>query len=158
MPNEPIVISHAIQLAIAPVFLLTGIASLLAVMANRLARVIDRARMFEQKWPTLDEGLKDAARGELASLERRRRLASWSINFCTAAALLVCLVIVVLFADEFFTTNLRVLAGVLFVLAMVAVVGGLATFLREVYLATHSTSIDPDEYERRLGLRRSATR
>jgi Protein of unknown function (DUF2721) len=87
------VISHAIQLAIAPVFLLTGIASLLGVMANRLARVIDRARMLERDWPALDPRAREAARSELVCLERRRRLASWSINFCTAAALLVCLVV-----------------------------------------------------------------
>jgi len=54
-------ISHAIQLAIAPVFLLTGIAGLLGVMANRLARVIDRARMFEDHWRELDASAKAAA-------------------------------------------------------------------------------------------------
>jgi hypothetical protein len=51
-------ISHAIQLAIAPVFLLTGIAGLLGVMANRLARVIDRARTFEDNWRELDAPAK----------------------------------------------------------------------------------------------------
>ncbi|MGA8032440.1 MAG: DUF2721 domain-containing protein [Casimicrobiaceae bacterium] len=141
------VISHAIQLAIAPVFLLTGIASLLGVMANRLARVIDRARMLERDWPALDEHARQSARSELVCLERRRRLASWSINFCTAAALLVCLVIVALFIGEFFGRNLRVPAGALFVLSMVGVIGGLASFLREVYIATHSTSIDPARFE-----------
>ncbi len=61
-PNEagPI-IQHAIQLAIAPVFLLTGIASLLGVMANRLARIIDRARVLEQRWAALSE--QDTAGG-----------------------------------------------------------------------------------------------
>jgi len=139
-------IAHAIQLAIAPVFLLTGIAGLLGVMANRLARVIDRARMLEELWGGLDQTARAAARVELAALERRRRLASWAINFCTAAALLVCLVIVTLFIEEFATLNLRWVAGVLFVLAMLAVVGGLTSFLREVYLATHSTSIDPARF------------
>ena len=136
-------ISHAIQLAIAPVFLLTGIAGLLGVMANRLARVIDRARALEAGWRTFDDRSRAQARTELTYLERRRRFASWSINFCTAAALLVCLVIAVLFVDEFFGTNLRWAAGLLFVLAMLAVIGGLTSFLREVYLATHSMSLDP---------------
>ena len=144
-------IAHAIQLAIAPVFLLTGIAGLLGVMANRLARVIDRARHFEQTWPTLDTRGRDAARAELSTLEQRRRLASWSINFCTAAALLVCLVIGALFVDEFIGSNLRIVSGVLFVLAMLALVGGLASFLREVYLATHSTNIDPARFARGAG-------
>src|SRR4249920_716467 len=90
------VIAHAIQLAIAPVFLLTGIAGLLGVMANRLARVIDRARTFEDNWRELDAPAKAAAMKEIDHLEQRRRVISWSINFCTTAALLICLVIVTL--------------------------------------------------------------
>ena len=135
-------IAHAIQLAIAPVFLLTGIAALLGVMATRLARVIDRGRALEAAWKSFDEKARAQALVELAYLERRRKLASWAINSCTAAALLVCLVIAVLFFDEFFSTNLRWAEGVLFVLAMFGVIGGLASFLREVYLATHSTILD----------------
>ena len=157
-------------------FLLTGIALLLGVIGNRLgAGHPTRARMLERDWPALDEHARQSARSELVCLERRRRLASWSINFCTAAALLVCLVIVALFIGEFFGRNLRVPAGALFVLSMVGVIvrrrrkffgrnlrvpagalfvlsmvgviGGLASFLREVYIATHSTSIDPARFE-----------
>lgn len=127
MPIEPDsgIIAHAIQLAIAPVFLLTGIAGLLAVMANRLARVIDRARSFEQTWSALGAKARAAARVEMGSLEQRRHVCSWSINYCTSAALLVCLVIVTLFVEEFFAANLKWLAGALFVGAMVAVICGL---------------------------------
>ena len=60
-------IAHAIQLAIAPVFLLTGIAALLGVMANRLARVIDRGRALEESWRTFDEHARTLARAELVS-------------------------------------------------------------------------------------------
>jgi hypothetical protein len=149
MPIEPstAIISHAIQLAIAPVFLLTGIAGLLGVMATRLGRIIDRARSFEKTWPVLSADARTAARVEMGNLERRRRVCSWSINYCTSAALLVCLVIVALFVEEFFATNLRLLAGALFVGAMVAVICGLVCFLREVYLATHTISIDHTQFE-----------
>jgi hypothetical protein len=146
-PAEGIpVIAHAIQLAIAPVFLLTGIAALLGVMANRLARVIDRARFIEQTWKEMDEEGRIAAREEIGDLERRRHLASWSINFCTGAALLVCLVIVTLFVEEFFSRNLRWVAGALFVFAMFALIGGLFSFLREVYLATSVVRIDAAKF------------
>ena len=47
-------IVHAIQLAIAPVFLLTGLGSMLSVMATRLSRVIDRARHLEERWQQFD--------------------------------------------------------------------------------------------------------
>ena len=140
-------IAHAIQLAIAPVFLLTGIASLLGVMANRLARVIDRGRVLEQSWIAYDERKRRDARRELALLEQRRRLASASISFCTAAALLVCNVIAVLFVDAMIAINLRWLAGSLFVLAMLGVIGGLSSFLREIYLATQMISLDPDRFD-----------
>jgi Na+/melibiose symporter-like transporter len=94
--------------------------------------------------------MRAAVRLELATLEQRRKLASWSINACTTAALFVCLVIAVLFLEEFFSTNLRLAAGLLFVLAMIAVITGLASFLREVYLATHSISLDPSRFEQAL--------
>lgn len=140
-------IAHAIQLAIAPVFLLTGVAGLLNVMATRLARVIDRARALERTWPTLDAAGRAAGRAEIGSLERRRRLCSWSINLCTAAALLVCLVIVALFTADFFAANLRGIPGGLFVAAMVLLIGGLGCFLREVYIATHTTGVDLARFE-----------
>jgi MFS family permease len=141
------IIAHAIQLSIAPVFLLTGIGGLLGVMANRLARVIDRARAFEGRWRNMDAPARAAAMSEIDNLERRRRVISWSINFCTAAALLICIVIVTLFVEEFFGRNLKWLAGALFVSAMLAVICGLTCFLREVYLATHTTSIDPRRFD-----------
>lgn len=146
VPNAD-VMSHAIQLAIAPVFLLTGIAGLLGVMATRLARIIDRARSFERTWPTMDAKARAGVRTEIGFLEHRRHICSWSINSCTAAALLVCLVIITLFVDEFAAINLKWLAGSLFTVAMVGVIVGLTCFLREVYIATHATIIDVTLFE-----------
>lgn len=135
------VIGHAIQLAVAPVFLLTGIAALLGVMTTRLARIIDRARHFEQVWSGLDVAMREHARGELAALEHRRRLASWAINYGTAAALLVCVVVATLFIEALFDLELKWLAGVLFIATMAALIGGLACFLREVYVATRTVRV-----------------
>ena len=132
------IIAHAIQLAIAPVFLLTGIAGLLNVMA---------ARFLEQGWHAMDARARAIARVEVGNLERRRRVCSWSINFSTVAALLICIVIVALFVEEFFQRDLKWLAGALFVAAMVALIGGLTCFLREVYLATHTTVVDVARFE-----------
>ena len=148
-PNESIpVIQHAIQLAVAPVFLLSGVAGLLAVMAGRLARIIDRARDLEQKWTMLDEKALARGKAEISILEHRRSLASWSINFCTGAAFLVCTVIVTLFFEEFLGANLKWFAGAQFVAAMFALLAGLSTFLREVYLATHTGRIEAERFTR----------
>ena len=134
---------HAIQLAIAPVFLLTGLGALLSVMTTRLGRVIDRARHLEEKWAALGENDRVATSIELEILARRARLSGWAINLCTAAALLVCTVIAALFIDVFTSTNLKWFVGALFIVAMIALIGGLISFLREVYLATHTLRIGP---------------
>ncbi len=136
-------LAHVIQLAVAPVFLLTGIGAILGVMANRLARIIDRARIVEGNWNRLDMTERDDARIELASLAHRAHLASWAINFCALAALLVCLLIATLFIDAFLRASLRWLVGALFIVTMFALIGGIVCFLREVYVATHTVRIGP---------------
>ncbi len=136
-------IAHVIQLAIAPVFLLTGIGSLLSVMANRLARIIDRARVLEHAWSKLDETERGDARLEFFNLSQRAKFTSWAINFCAFSALLVCALIAALFIDAVVGTNLRWLVGALFVLAMVALSIGIISFLREVHTATHTLRIGP---------------
>ncbi|MBS0322070.1 MAG: DUF2721 domain-containing protein [Proteobacteria bacterium] len=127
---------------------------MLNVMVQRLARVIDRARVLEERWTAMSTSVHDEARTELDDLETRRKLASWAINFAAASALCVCIVIILLFIDEFTAYNLRMATGLAFVLSMVALVGGVSSFLREVYLATHSSAIDLQRLERR----RDATR
>lgn len=127
-------VSQAIQLALGPVFLLTGIAGLLNVMAGRLARIIDRGRRLTER-PLPDAVDPDAIELEMASLDRRRHLASWAINACTLAALLVCTVIAALFLEIVLGAPLKGLVGILFTGATLALVVGLAFFLREVHLA-----------------------
>jgi hypothetical protein len=143
MNQDITLIVHAIQLAVAPVFLLTGLGALLSVMTSRLGRVIDRARLLEERWEVQDEAARVAISVELEILARRARLAGYAINLCTSAALLICIVIAALFIDVFTGTNLKWLVGALFVVAMIAVIGGLVSFLREVYLATHTLRIGP---------------
>jgi hypothetical protein len=145
--DSPLLVQQAIQLSVAPVFLLTGIGGLLGVMAGRLARIIDRARTVERSSGALDAVASGLARVELAGLERRRHLASWSINCCAGAALLVCTVIVSLFIEEFLSANLKWLAGAQFVAAMLTLIVGLSCFLTEVYIATHTSQIDAQAFE-----------
>lgn len=134
-------IAHAIELALAPVFLLTGIAALLGVMTNRLARIIDRGRHFEQNWRLMDDDAREAGRFELRFLERRRRLASAAIAAGTLAALLVCLVVATLFLEVLLEVKLRGAAGVFFFLSMISLIVGLSSFLREVFLASQTVRV-----------------
>jgi len=132
-------IAKAIQLALAPVFLLTGIAGMLNVMTNRLSRIIDRGRQLTEGQGTpVPSPPVDA---EIQCLERRRHLTSVAITASTIAALLVCIVIAALFAEVLLTAHLKWFIGALFTIAMLVLVVGLAFFLREVHLAMKSILI-----------------
>ncbi|MDX2220850.1 MAG: DUF2721 domain-containing protein [Burkholderiales bacterium] len=134
-------VAHAIQLALAPVFLLTGIAGLLNVMAGRLARIIDRGRKLTEQ--PLPPQFQDPAvlRGQLELLERRRHFASAAITTCTSSALLVCTVVAALFLEVLLNIQFKWLIGVMFTAATLTLVVGLAYFLREVHLATTTVRI-----------------
>jgi MFS family permease len=131
-------VNQAIQLALAPVFLLTGIAGMLNVMASRLARIIDRGRHLAENPMAQAQIAPAAAAQELETLEQRRHLASAAIFACTFAALLICTVIACLFAEVLLGVQLRWIVGLFFTGAILTLVVGLAYFLREVHMATTS--------------------
>ena len=136
LPEDITNVTRAIQLALAPVFLLTGIAGLLNVMTNRLARIVDRARAI-QKNPDADAFPGEESFGlRLHRLERRRHFTSIAITACTIAALLLCTVVATLFLEAIFDVRLSWLIAALFTGSTLGLVVGLGFFLREVHLAT----------------------
>lgn len=138
-----VAVAHAIQLAVAPVFLRSGIGAILMVMTNRLGRIIDRARVLEERLDNASTELHPALRTDLTTLSRRAKLISCAITLCTATALLVCTVIAVLFLSAFLRFDLSIPVALLFIAAMLAFFLGLLWFLREIYVATVNLRIGP---------------
>lgn len=131
-------VTHVIQLAIAPVFLLTAIGTLINVLVNRLGRSVDRRRTLTASLPTLDATLAGNANGELAYVHRRVRLIYSAILLAVGAAFLICLLIAIAFLDALMAADLSQLVAILFMLAMLALIGSLALFLREIYLGVNT--------------------
>jgi len=130
-------IAHAIQLAVAPVFLLTGVASILSVLTNRLGRIIDRSRLLHGKLLSPEKERQDKEiHDELSVLTQRTRLINWAIGLCTTCALLICSVIAILFLGLFIILNMAIPIASLFVVAMLSLILALICFIREIYLAT----------------------
>ena len=136
-------IAHVIQLAVAPVFLLTGVGAILAVMSNRLSRIIDRARALELKLASAEGALHAELMQRLASLSRRARLISHAIALCVGAAVLVCGVIIVLFVGEFLAFEATVPAALLFIAALLSFLLALIWLLREIFMATRTMKFGP---------------
>jgi hypothetical protein len=133
-PETPITgLAHAIQLAVAPVFLLSGIAALLGVLTNRLARIIDRSRQLEDR---VARSADARAEAELRVLRLRVRHINRAITLCTYAALLIAGVVATLFVGAFAALDLAAVVAAAFVFSMLALIAGLSSFLREIHVAT----------------------
>jgi hypothetical protein len=128
-------IAHAIQLALAPVFLLSGIWVFLGVLISRLARIVDRARSMERELRLQEASDVERIRGHLRALSQRARYINLAVTLGTVAALLVAIVIALLFSSTFIPLNLAPPLAFLFVLAMAALVAAFVSFLVEVRLA-----------------------
>jgi hypothetical protein len=126
-------VGHIIQLAIAPVFLVTGVGTNLAVLTNRLSRIIDRARVLEDR---LDAGPNPAYAKELVTLYRRSHLIYYAIALSTACGLLVCLVIAMLFVGDTLNLALDKYIAAFFVLGMLTLIGSFVYLLSEIFIAS----------------------
>ena len=134
-------VASVIQLAVAPVFLLTGVGAILNVLTSRLARIVDRARALETQLASSADDLY--IHNDLALLSRRARLVNWAISLSTVSIFLVCTVIVVLFVEAFLALGVPEVVALLFIAAMLALIGGMLVFLKEIHLATASLRIGP---------------
>jgi len=128
-------LSRAIQLSVAPVFLLTGIGGLLSTFTARLSRIIDRTRLLQE---AMEQGnIAQAKRlKQILVLQRRRLfLINRAILCATFTALLVSGVVGVLFISAVAAVDLAAIVVPVFVLAMASLILALLLFLLEVQLA-----------------------
>ncbi|MBC5783274.1 DUF2721 domain-containing protein [Ramlibacter sp. USB13] len=130
-------ITHGIQLAVAPVFLLTAVTGMIGAVAGRLARIIDRARTVEDRALTgTYPGGPELAHQELEALRVRGKLSNACIALLTTCAFLIGVTIIVLFLGE--TSGIQISRWAIgsFLLGVATFLAALLCFLAETFLAT----------------------
>ena len=136
-PIDSTTITHGIQLAVAPVFLLTAVSGMIGAVAGRLARIIDRARTVEDRArTTTDDELLRRAYTELGELRMRGRLANGCIALLTTCAFLIGVTIIVLFLGETAAFQISRFAIGSFLLGVGCFLAALLCFLAETVVAT----------------------
>ena len=136
-------IAHVVQMAVAPVFLLTGVGSILAVLTTRMGRVIDRAHRIDS---FIDNG-KDPAHyaRELDTLRQRLGIIHQAITLCSLSAFFVCAVVFTIFVGTYADVRIGDAIALLFAGAMVMLIGALGLFVLEVQVARRSILIGPKD-------------
>jgi hypothetical protein len=135
-------IAKLIQLALGPVFLLSGVGITLSMLTQRLSRIVDRARTLEDlRERTSDEARLKHIDKDLRAIWRRTRYINGAIALSTISALLTTLVVMVLFAHEFTPLAAGAVVAVLFSAAMVCLSLAFLMFLIEVRVAINTLRI-----------------
>ena len=135
-------ISSMIQLSVAPVFLLAGVAGLLNVFTGRLVRIIDKVDKLDKfesekkEQNKIDDELRNMIKSRRDFLTMRMNNTNRAIFFGTTTGLLIALVIITIFLSSFFHFEHTFLIAILFILAMSSLVVSLILFLRELFYTT----------------------
>ena len=135
-------VAKLIQLALGPVFLISGVGITLSMLTQRLARIVDRARKMEdQREETTSDRKLATIDHELKVIFRRARHINAAIFLCTISALLTALVVTLLFASEFVPLGVGGAIAIMFVGSMICLSTAFLMFLLEVRIATNALRI-----------------
>lgn len=134
-------VADTVRLAVAPVFLLSGIGAFLNVLASRLSRIVDRAREIEPRLLSSRGREHDRWLDELHILDRRMTLVSSAISYSVLSAVLTCLVVALLFAASVAKIHVGTAIAVLFIAMMIAIAVGFAIFLIETRLGARAIRV-----------------
>ena len=136
-----VTVAEIVRLALAPVFLLSGIGAFLNVLASRLSRIVDRSRDIEPRLLASRGEEHDRWIADLKVLDRRMKLISWATGLSVTSAVLTCIVVVLLFAANLKGTRLGTEIAWLFMASMLAIGAGFAVFLIETTIAARAVRI-----------------
>src|SRR5204862_8207149 len=134
-------VAEIVRLALAPVFLLSGIGAFLNVLASRLSRIVDRSREIEPQLLASRGREHDRWISDLTILDRRMSLINWATGLSVTSAILTCLVVILLFAANLFRARLGTEIAWLFIVSMLAIGSGFAAFLIETTVAARAVRV-----------------
>ena len=143
-------VAEIVRLAVAPVFLLSGIGAFLNVCASRLSRIVDRSRELEPRLLDSRGTEHDRWLGELHVLDRRMNLVSWAISLSVLSAVLICAVVVLLFGASLTRMHVAPTIAWLFIGSMIAIGAGFAVFLVETRVGSRAVRVRSELLQHRV--------
>jgi hypothetical protein len=143
-------VAEIVRLAVAPVFLLSGICAFLNVCASRLSRIVDRSREVEPRLLESRGAEHDRWLGELRVLDRRMSLVSWAISLSVLSGVLICAVVVLLFSASLSRFHVATTIAWLFIGSMVAIGVGFAVFLVETRVGSRAVRVRSELLQHRV--------
>jgi hypothetical protein len=134
-PDTPSVsqLSQVIAQAAAPAFLLGALAAFIAVLINRLNRVVDRTVVLNGI-PD-DDAVRSRLKADLPRLMRRAAMINRAIFWAVVASISATLLVIVAFVTAFLRIQHEFGAAIFFLISLGAFTVSLVDFAREVRIA-----------------------
>src|SRR4051812_35235129 len=134
-------VAEIVRLAVAPVFLLSGIAAFVNVCASRLSRIVDRSRRVEPLLLESRGAEHDRWLREIRVIDRRMNLVSWAISLSVLSAILICAVVVLLFAGSISRIHFGTAIALTFIASMLSIGIAFVVFLIETQVGSRAVRV-----------------
>ncbi len=135
----------ALQSAVGPVVVISGVGLLLLTMTNRLGRVVDRSRLLAHQARTAEGQAEAAAHTQLKILGDRARLIRMAILLAGICVLFDALVVITLFITALFHVAIAWLVVAFFIISMLCLIASLLFFVRDINKSLHATTVEVGE-------------
>ena len=137
-------IAQTIQLSLAPVFMLAAIGQILNVLAGRLARVIDRARVLEDRVLKTEGADRQRFVWELKLLDERMSIINAALFLSVSSAVMACIVIALLFIANLAHFNIGTWIALAFIVSVALLICCLTAFMWEVRVSLRAIHVRKD--------------
>jgi hypothetical protein len=128
---------HIIQVALTPVFLLSGVATLLNVFSTRLARVADQVDALSKQLDGASPAEIDVLSSRLLQLHRRSLALDAAVALGATAGALTCLTVLALFVGEAGGLAVPAILFTTFGLALVCTLAAIGAYATEMFMASN---------------------
>jgi Cu/Ag efflux pump CusA len=143
MPTTPLTeIVPVLQVAIAPVILISGVGLLLLSLTNRFGRAVDRTRQIHQQMREAAAANRPRLANQVEVIYRRARLIQRAIVLGTLSALFAAMLILTLFFAALMKWQSTVLIGIFFVGCLLTLVTSLIAFIMDIRLSLSALKLE----------------
>ena len=149
--GDPDSIAHIIQVALAPAFLLSALATLLNVFSTRLGRVADKVDALSATLPGADGEARATLARRLAYLRRRSLLLDLAVVLASLGGVMTGAAVLTLFVGALRDASAASVLFACFGLALVCTILAILAFLAEILLAGRGVRLEVERKRDKAG-------
>jgi hypothetical protein len=132
----------ALQMAVGPVILISGVGLLLLSLTNRFGRAVDRSRLLIREMRETNDEPRRRLAGQVEILYRRARLIQASIILGVTSVLFAAVLVITLFLGALMQWSSALLPGLIFIVCLLSLIASLVAFILDIRLSLKALKLE----------------